>query len=82
MNKAGLFICANKGCAKRAFSDEENNDTACNFHSGQPVFHDLKKYWGCCNPGGDSGTGMIAYDWDEFMLLKTCQVGPHAKKYE
>ena len=80
-NKEGRFICGNKGCKARTFTDEENNDTACNYHSGEPVFHDLKKYWKCCNPNGDQGKDKIAYDWDEFMLLSTCAVGPHSKKY-
>lgn len=52
VNKEGRFICANKGCAKRTFTDEENCDTACNYHPGEPIFHDLKKYWSCCNPDG------------------------------
>ena len=82
LNKDGRYICANKGCAKRTFTDEENNDTACNYHSGDAVFHDLKKYWSCCNPNGDSGKDIIAYDWDEFMLLKTCCTGPHTIKYK
>ena len=33
-NKDGRFICANKGCVKRTFTDEENDseDTPCNYH--------------------------------------------------
>ena len=81
VNKEGRFICGNKGCKLRTFTDEENNDTSCNFHTGDAVFHDLKKYWSCCNPAGDGGKGKIAYDWDEFMLLGTCQTGAHTKKY-
>ena len=81
LNKAGKFICANKGCKIRAFTDEENGPEACNFHNGEPIFHDLKKYWSCCNPKGEGGKNRIGYDWDEFMQLDTCQVGPHQKKY-
>ena len=77
-NKDGRYICANKGCTARTFLDEENADNACNHHTGEPIFHDLKKYWSCCNP---DGKGKVAYDWDEFMLLETCAVGPHKKKY-
>ena len=72
LNKDGRFICANKGCTKKTFTDEENNETACSYHSGDAVFHDLKKYWSCCNPNGDSGKDKLAYDWDEFMTLSTC----------
>ena len=78
LNKDGRFICANKGCAKRTFTDDENNDTACSFHTGEAIFHDLRKYWSCCNP---NGKGKVAYDWDEFMTLPTCATGPHAIKY-
>ena len=81
LNKDGKFICNNKGCKIRSFTDEENNPSACNFHSGQPIFHDLKKYWSCCNPNGDSGKDKIGYDWDEFQALPTCKVGQHEKKY-
>ena len=75
LSKDGKFICANKGCAKRTFTTEENNDTACEYHSGEAVFHDLKKYWSCC-------TKKVAYDWDDFLKLPTCQNGPHAIKYK
>ena len=69
-NKDGRFICGNKGCVKRTFTDEENEqENPCSYHSGEAVFHDLKKYWSCCNP---NGKGKVAYDWDEFMLLPTC----------
>ena len=69
-NKDGRFICGNKGCGKRTFKEEENDqENSCAYHSGEAVFHDLKKYWGCCNP---DGKGKIAYDWDDFMLLPTC----------
>ena len=64
LSKDGKFICGNKGCAKRSFLPEENSDTACNFHIGDAVFHDLKKYWSCCQK--------VAYDWDDFMKLPTC----------
>lgn len=55
------FICANKGCAARNFLEEENHETACHYHKGEAVFHDLKKYWSCCEE-----KGKIAYDWDDF----------------
>ena len=52
LNKDGRYICANKGCAKRTWIDEENNDAACSFHTGDAIIHDLRKYWACCNPDG------------------------------
>ena len=68
------YICANKGCSLKSFVLEENNETACSYHSGEPVFHDLSKYWTCC--------GKKTFDWDEFMKLPTCAVGPHEIKYK
>lgn len=47
MTKDGNNKCTNKGCNKE-FKPEDNNETSCNYHKGQPVFHDLKKYWTCC----------------------------------
>ena len=77
LNKDGRFICANKGCTKRTFTDEENDaeDEPCSYHSGEPIFHDLNKYWSCCNPTGKGRA--IAYDWDAFMKLETCVKGKH-----
>lgn len=73
MTKDGKHICANKGCTKRSFKPEDA-DLTCSFHSGDAIFHDLKKYWSCCNK--------IAYDWDEFTALPTCQTGTHLMKYK
>ena len=78
VNKDGRFICANKGCTKKTFLDDENGPEACEYHPGEPIFHDLKKYWNCCNPNGQ---GKVAYDWDEFMALPTCSKGEHCKKW-
>ena len=77
-NKDGRFYCSNKGCTAKTFTDEENGAEACKHHSGEAIFHDLRKYWSCCNP---DGKGKVAYDWDEFMLLPTCCVGEHKYKY-
>ena len=72
MSPLGKFICANAGCAKRTFLEEENGPDVCKYHTGTAVFHDLKKYWSCCNPNGDTGKGKMGMDWDEFMALDTC----------
>ena len=74
LSKDGRYFCANKGCTKKTFVEEENGDEACLHHSGEPIFHDLTKYWTCC--------GKKTYDWDDFMALPTCQVGRHAIKYK
>jgi len=68
----GLHKCTNKGCLKE-YEPETNADDACHFHDGQPIFHDLKKFWSCCKTE--------TYDWDDFMKLPTCKTGRHAPKY-
>ena len=61
--------CKRPGCAAY-YTDEENHGTACSFHSGKPIFHDIKKGWDCCN--------VIVYDWDEFAKIPGCCSGPHS----
>ena len=61
--------CQRKGCGK-TFNISDNNDSACNYHSGQPVFHDAVKYWNCCN-------SKKCYDFDEFMQVPGCTSGFH-----
>ena len=68
----GLFKCKNGGCNK-AYSEEENKEDSCSFHSGQPIFHDIRKFWSCCKD-------VIVYDWDDFMKIEKCQKGPHVPK--
>ncbi|KAM3145842.1 hypothetical protein pb186bvf_002137 [Paramecium bursaria] len=65
--------CVRNGC-KKPYAQEENNDQACKYHPGKPIFHDLKKGWTCCN--------VIVYDWDEFQKLPTCAVGQHTSQAE
>ena len=73
MNKDGTrYMCANKGCKDKSFVPEENSEEACQHHPGEPVFHDLKKYWTCCKDQHKP-----ALDWDEFMKIPTCAVGAH-----
>ena len=60
MTKDGTrFMCANAGCTKRNFTDEENNEEACSYHSGGPIFRDIAKSWSCCSK-------KPVYDFDEF----------------
>ena len=55
--------CKRPGC-KEYFEDSGNTGTSCKFHSGKPIFHDVKKGWDCC--------GKIVYDWEEFEKIKGC----------
>lgn len=43
----GMVRCTNYGCNKW-YRPEENNDTACHYHTAPPVFHDASKGWSCC----------------------------------
>eukprot|EP00827_Trimyema_finlayi_P000619 TRINITY_DN113_c0_g2_i1.p2 TRINITY_DN113_c0_g2~~TRINITY_DN113_c0_g2_i1.p2 ORF type:complete len:195 (+),score=42.13 TRINITY_DN113_c0_g2_i1:93-677(+) len=71
VTEEGKYKCINKGCNKD-YSKEENSEKACCFHPGQPIFHDLKKEWSCCQAN--------SYEWDEFMKLPTCKVGMHSPR--
>ena len=69
--KNGKLRCINKGCAKE-FVMEDNGEEVCSYHTGDPIFHDLKKYWTCCKKE--------TWDWDEFVKLPTCAKGQHVPK--
>eukprot|EP00922_Rhytidocystis_sp_ex-Travisia-forbesii_P000332 GHVS01000505.1.p1 GENE.GHVS01000505.1~~GHVS01000505.1.p1 ORF type:complete len:203 (+),score=20.71 GHVS01000505.1:73-681(+) len=71
VTKDGKHKCCQAGCHKE-YDPKENPLTACRYHPGKPVFHDLKKSWTCCNAS--------SYDWDEFMKLPTCTEGAHSPK--
>ena len=58
--KNNKLRCINKGCNKE-FLEDENIENSCKYHTGQPIFHDLKKYWTCCKKE--------TWDWDQFMKL-------------
>jgi len=65
----GSVQCKNLGCNKW-FLEEANTNVACHYHKGAPVFHDLSKYWSCCDH-------KKALDWDEFQAIPACKVGRH-----
>ena len=56
------------------YEDKENDGTACKFHPGKPIFHDIKKGWDCCSK--------VAYDWDGFQKIEGCTIGPHSDQKE
>ncbi|KAI8829055.1 chord-domain-containing protein [Chytriomyces cf. hyalinus JEL632] len=61
-------LCSNKGCGKR-FNPSDNGNTSCEHHPGAPVFHDALKGWSCCSKR--------VIEFDEFMKIGGCAVGPH-----
>lgn len=73
MEKKGEKRCKRHGCLKH-YDEVDNVEGACHFHPGQPIFHDLKKGWTCCNK--------IVYDWDDFQKLPTCATGKHTDNKE
>lgn len=56
------------------YDPTQNHATACRFHPGKPIFHDIKKGWDCC--------GKIVYDWDEFEKIEGCCVGFHSDEVD
>lgn len=73
-NSEGKHFCSNPGCADKTFVPENNGPDACKHHAGPPIFHDRKKMWTCCK--------QEAFDWDDFMKLDPCIIGPHTTKYK
>lgn len=65
----GTAKCQNKGCQKD-FAVADNNESACVYHEGQPVFHDAVKFWSCC-PSAQ------CYDFDDFLRVPGCKRGYH-----
>lgn len=74
-NGEGKLFCSNSGCTSKVFNENENHDSACSYHKGIPVFHDLVKFWSCCKHHE-------TWDWDEFMKIPTCQTGSHKPKFK
>ncbi|XP_070503505.1 cysteine and histidine-rich domain-containing protein morgana [Chironomus tepperi] len=69
MTMADLITCYNKGCGQK-YNPNENDDEKCQFHPGQPVFHDAYKGWSCCNKKST--------DFTEFLNFKGCTQGKHS----
>jgi hypothetical protein len=65
----GTAKCLNKGCQK-TFIVAENKEGACQYHAGQPIFHDAAKFWSCC-------PNKKCYDFEEFMQVPGCAHGKH-----
>ncbi|KAI9487729.1 MAG: chord-domain-containing protein [Benjaminiella poitrasii] len=66
-----MVKCTHKGCGKD-FKEEENEDNACQFHSGAPVFHEGLKGWSCCKKR--------VSDFDEFLAIPGCTFGKHSNE--
>ncbi|KAJ3277102.1 hypothetical protein HDV01_000154 [Terramyces sp. JEL0728] len=51
------------------YHSESSREEECVYHSGQPVFHEGSKGWGCCN--------RKVLEFDEFLKIKGCCKGKH-----
>ncbi|XP_015782482.1 cysteine and histidine-rich domain-containing protein 1 [Tetranychus urticae] len=61
--------CYNAACGK-TYSELENSDDACTYHSGVPIFHDALKSWSCCSKKST--------DFTEFLNFPGCTRGRHS----
>lgn len=64
------YRCYNTSCTS-TFKEEDNNDSACTYHTGKPYFHDGYKEWSCCK--------LRSADFTTFLGFKGCTVGRHNK---
>jgi disease resistance protein len=71
MTKDGFLKCKHAGCQKE-YDPHVNSDSSCEYHEGAAGFRDTKKFWTCC--------GASSYDWDEFLKIPKCKIGPHEPK--
>lgn len=65
-----MKTCRNYGCLKK-YREVENHATACRHHAAPPLFREGAKQWSCCPTHS-------AWDWDGFMAIEGCTVGPHS----
>jgi len=65
------FECGRHGCNK-TFTEAENTDTACKFHSGSALFHEGSKGWTCCSKR--------VLEFDEMLAIPGCTIGRHVPK--
>jgi hypothetical protein len=61
--------CTHNGCGK-TYNEEDNNEYACVYHPGAPIFHEGQKGWACCKKR--------VITFDEFMTIPGCSTGFHA----
>ncbi|KAI9475223.1 CORD and CS domain protein [Coemansia mojavensis] len=66
-----MQTCTRNGCGQ-SYEPAANNDMACQYHPGKPVFHEGLKGWTCCKPREHS--------FDDFLEIKGCQLGPHSSE--
>ncbi|KNC84527.1 hypothetical protein SARC_03253 [Sphaeroforma arctica JP610] len=63
--------CVNNTCGKD-YLENENNETVCLYHPGEPIFHEGLKGWSCCKKR--------TADFSEFLAFPGCTEGRHLDK--
>lgn len=58
--------CKRKGCSH--FFDG-NKEAGCQYHPGEPIFHEGSKGWSCCS--------RKVLEFEEFLKIKGCKIGKH-----
>jgi len=61
--------CKNHGCQETYRGPNEKVRIYCNFHTGDPIFHEGMKYWSCCKKKTS--------DFNAFMEQAGCVLGKH-----
>lgn len=67
---SGKLSCRNFGC-QRDFDEDANAEGSCRHHTEPPVFHDTRKWWGCCSE-------VKVFEFDELLAVPGCQTGRHS----
>ncbi|KAJ1644251.1 hypothetical protein LPJ64_004054 [Coemansia asiatica] len=63
--------CTRNACGQD-YDEATNDPISCQYHPGNPEFHEGLKGWTCCKPR--------VHSFDEFMDIKGCKLGPHSSE--
>jgi hypothetical protein len=58
---SGRLQCKNFGC-QAEYDEDKNPEGCCMHHAEPPVFHDTRKWWGCCD-------AIKVFDFEELMCV-------------
>lgn len=67
---SGKLRCKNFGC-QCEYDEAENKEGSCRHHTEPPVFHDTRKWWGCCED-------VKVFEFDELLHIPGCCLGKHS----
>ena len=69
MTASGKLSCKNFGC-QMEYDEADKHDQACCHHTDPPIFHDTRKWWGCCPE-------VKVFEFDELLAIPGCMKGRH-----